>query len=89
MSFYLPKVAECFLVQIGLELFTPSLTGWPGGRCRGQRQSAAMLRRGVLRTILRITGSQVKYFLPRTTKVRVMTQMFTVYESDCEKQQFV
>lgn len=53
----------------------------PEGRPRVQKVQA-ILTTGVLRTILRILCSQLKYFLPRTTKVRVRIQMSIIYESD-------
>lgn len=72
----------CLLVPVGLQLFTPSLTRWARGGFR-YKDDPSNAQERYAQTILRITGSEWKYFLPTLIKkVRVPIWMFIVYESD-------
>lgn len=55
---------------------------WAGGGFR-YKDSPSYSRERPAQTVLRITGSYLKQFLPRPIKkVRIMMRMFIVYESD-------
>ena len=49
----------CLLVQVGLQLLTPSLTGGPGGGFR-YKDSPSNSQARHAQTILRVTGSDLK-----------------------------